>query len=418
MAKESIVTVLDIGSSKVCALSGKLDSDGKIDVLGMGLSDCRGIQQGTVVDINATEEAIYQALEEVNATSGFQAHSIYISSGGIHVAGRSSQGTTAVRGKEVEEDDIRAVINAAKAVSFPQDESLIHILPQSFSIEGQQNIRQPLGMSGIRLEAHCYLISGISNTLRNLRKCVARFNLSVDRIVVEQIADTYSSLRQDEKESGVCLINLGAGTTKFIIIKNNAPVYIRTLPVGGENVTNDLATALKVPAGLAEDYKRRYGCVSGEKLNDDDMIRMARVDYRSEESISRQTLAGFIQPRYMEIFELIEKELLEKELRHKIPAGVVLVGGAARLEGLAAYAAEILHSSVRIGTPDNLSQKSEFNDLLNSNSAYVTACGLLGFALEENMHLRQADGFFSGYGHMVGGLALFDRFSNWMTKRF
>lgn len=417
MAKDSIVTVLDLGSSKACALTGRIANDGKIDILGMGIAPCRGIQQGTVVDIKATEDALALAINEVNITAGISSNSIYISSGGIHIAGRTSHGTTAVRGKEVVEEDIEAVIGAAKAISFPQDETLIHILPQSFSIDGQENIRQPLGMSGIRMEVYCYLVSALSNTVRNLHKCVARCNLVVNRVIVEQIADSYSALRQDEQESGVCLINIGAGTVKFIVIKDNAPIFIRTLPIGGDNVTNDLGTALRIPVGLAEDYKRRYGCSSTERVSADDIIKISRVDYRSEQEISRQTLSGFIQPRYGEIFDFVEKELHNEGLKHKIPAGVVLVGGGSRIEGLASQAAEVLHASVRVGKPLNLSQSSSAANLIRGNSSYTTACGLLGFALEERIHRRQGNGFFSSHTPF-GGMAWFDRFNNWVGKRF
>ena len=417
MVKDNIITVLDLGSSKAAALAGRLSSDGKIDILGLGLVPCRGIQQGTVVDIRATEDAIAQAVKDVDASAGITTNSVYISSGGIHIAGRSSHGTTAIRGKEVADEDIESVVGAAKAISFPQDETLIHILPQSFSIDGQQNIRQPLGMSGMRMEVNCYLISGISNTLRNLHKCASRCNLAVERIVVEQVADSYGALRQDEQESGVCLINIGAGSVKCIVIKDNAPVFVKTFPIGGENVTNDIAAALRIPSGLAEEYKRRYGCALSERVSNDEMVKISRVDYRSEQEISRQTLSGFIQPRYQEIFEFIEAELRKEQIKHMMSAGAVLVGGASRIQGLPSLAAEIMHASVRVGVPINLSDNSEVSYLIKEDSAFTSACGMLNFCFEERIHSNKEEGFFSNYSPF-GKMAWFSRFNSWVGKNF
>lgn len=417
MARDSIITVLDLGSSKAVALAGRLSVDGKIDILGLGLVPCRGIQQGTVVDISATEAAIAQAIKDVDASAGIITSSVYMSTGGIHIAGLASHGNTAIRGKEVMDEDVEAVVGAAKAISFPKDETLIHILPQSFSIDGQENIRQPLGMSGMRMEVNCYLISGISNTLRNLHKCVSRCNLAVDRIVVEQVADSYGCLRRDEQESGVCLINIGAGSVKCIVIKDNAPVFVKTFPIGGENVTNDIAAALRIPAGLAEEYKKRYGCALSERVSDDDIVKISRVDYRSEQEISRQTLSGFIQPRYQEIFEFIEAELRKEQIKHMMPAGAVLVGGASRIQGLPSLAAEIMHASVRVGTPLNLSDNSEIANLIKNDSSYTAACGLLGFCFEERIHSQREEGFFSNYSPF-GKMAWFSRFNSWVGKNF
>lgn len=420
--KSNILTVLDLGSSRVISLMGRMLNDGTMDILGMGLAPCRGIEQGTVVDIKATEDAIMQAISEVRASSGINCNSVYLGTGGIHIAGRISHGSAAIRGKEVEIEDVETVINAAKAIAFPQDEVLIHALPQNFSIDGQHNVRRPLGMSGVRLEVNSYLISALNNIIRNLHKCVDRCNIGVEKIVVEQIADSYAALQQDEREAGVCLINIGAGTVKTIVIKDNAPLFIGTLPTGGDNVTNDIAAALRIPTGLAEDYKRRYGCALQDKAELDDIVKISRVDYRSEQEVSRQTLAGFIQPRYEEIFNYIEEQLIKEELKHKIAAGIVLVGGGARIEGLSDLAAEILHSAVRVGSPLNVSNVSSLagtysssNRIIEDNPIFTSACGMLQFAFAEKLQSRHRDGFFH---NPLGKFVWFDRIHSWVGKNF
>ena len=424
--KDNILTVLDVGSSKVASLMGRMLNDGSIDIIGMGVAPCKGIEQGTVVDIKATEDAIQQAVSEVRATAGINITSVYLGTGGIHIAGRTSHGSTAIRGKEVEMEDVETVVGAAKAVVFPQDELLIHALPQSFSIDGQHNVRRPLGMSGVRLEVNSYLISGLGNIVRNLHKCVARCNLSVERVVVEQVADSYCALQQDEREAGVCLINIGAGTVKTLVIKDSAPLFISTLPTGGDNVTNDIAAALRIPTRLAEDYKKRYGCALADRTKAEDVVKISRVDYRSEQEVSRQTLASFIQPRYEEMLSFVEEQLIKEELKRKITAGVVLVGGASRIEGLSDLAAEIMHSAVRVGSPLNISNASasnsttvatSANQMIKDNPAFTTACGMLEFGLEERIQARHSDGFF--YNHNpFGRSAWFDRIHNWVGKNF
>ena len=417
MAKNKIVYALDVGSANVFALAGRISSGGQIEILGLGSAECRGIQQGVVVDIHATEEAIAKAIKEVNLTSGTAASNLYVSSGGTHIVGRASHGTTAVRAKEVSREDVEAAINAAKAISFPQDEMLMHILPQNFSIDRQENIREPLGMSGMRLEVDCYLISGLSNTLRNIQKCVSRCNISIKKIVVEQIADSYGCLTQDEQEAGVCLVNIGAGSTKFIVVKDNAPLFIKTLPISGENVTIDISTALRIPTHLAEDYKKRYGCANSNLVDNKESISIPRPDSPGVSQIGRQNLASFIQPRYEEIFEYIMKELTSADMKNLIPGGVVLAGGGARIEGIIPLAAEIMHCSTRVGTPQNLSDNSDYYALVADNSSWVGVCGLLSFAFAEDMQTKQRDGFFSN-SIQLPRTGWFSRVNDWVGKNF
>lgn len=411
--KDHILAVLDIGGSKAAVLVGDMNNDGYVRIQGIGYAPCRGIEQGTVVDIAATEEAMKKALVQAERMSGAKISHIYLGTGGIHISGQSSHGSAAISNKEVSMEDVEEVIDAAKAVAFPHDEILLHALPQNFSVDRQANVRKPLGMAGVRLEVNVYLISGLSNIVRNLRKCVARTGLQIERIVVEQIADSYALLRQDERQGGVCLINIGAGTTNTVVLKDGAPIFTSTVAMGGDNVTNDIAAALRVPARLAEDIKLRYGCALVDKARTEDMIHIPRIDHRKEQEMTRQNLTSFIQPRYEEILSMVDEQLTREGVKESIAAGVVLTGGAAAIEGLSELTAEIMHKAVRVGAVDNL----EDNEVVTDDPTFVTAIGLLFYGLEERMRSRQKEGFFQDH-NFFGRFTWFGKLHDWMEKNF
>lgn len=411
--KDNMVAVLDIGSSKAAVLVGIMNNDGQVRVEGVGYTPCRGIEQGAVVDIAATEEAMRKSIEQAERMASVKISRIYLATGGIHISGQNSNGSAAIKDKEIAMSDVEEVIDAAQAVAFPRDEILLHALPQNFTVDRQTNIRRPVGMSGMRLEANVYLISGLSNIIRNLRKCASRCGLKVARIVVEQLADSYTSLQQDERLSGICLINIGAGSTKTIVIREGAPVFAGTVAMGGDNVTNDIAAGLRVPTRLAEEIKRRYGCALVDKVNPEDMVRIPRVDHRDEQEIMRQNLASIIQQRYEEILAMVDEQLNNEKVKEPLTAGVVLTGGAAAIEGLSELTAEIMHTAVRIGSCFNI----EENELITENPRLTTAAGLLLYGMEEQMRSRQREGFFQDQ-NLWGKFSWFDKLHDWVEKNF
>lgn len=413
MNRDDIVAVLDVGSSCVRALIGMMENSGRASILGLGHAPCTGVEQGAVIDIGATEEAIRSAIRDAESMAGLRATGVYLGTGGVHISGRVSQGSTAIKNQEVDMDDVEEVINAAKAMAFPRDEVLLHALPQHFSVDRQHKVRRPLGMAGERLEVRAYLISGLSNLVHNLQKCAARCELRVERIVVEQIADSYAVLQQDEREAGVCVVNIGAGSTKMAVFRDGVPIFIGTGVMGGNHVTNDLAVALRIPNRLAEEQKRRYGCAVVQQVPAEHSVRVVRIDKHDKQSISAQALAGFIQPRYEEIITAVDEQLTREKIKDRITAGLVLVGGAARIEGLEALASEIMHLAVRTGQPLNVKDE----DIIKGNLQWTTAVGLLLYGLEERMHSRSNDGFFINHP-LSGKWNWFDKLSHWIEKNF
>ena len=411
--KDNMLAVLDVGSSKAAALIGEVTNSGRINVQGIGYAPCRGIEQGTVVDITATEEAMKKALIQAEEMAGVEIKNIYLGSGGIHISGQSSHGSAAIKNREVSVEDVEEAVDAAKAVAYPHDEMLLHALPQNFTVDRQTNIRKPIRMAGVRLEVNVYLISGLSNIIRNLRKCVARTGLHIERIVVEQFADSCALLGQDERQSGVCLINIGAGTTKTVVLKDGAPIFTSTVAMGGENVTNDVAAALRIPARLAEDVKLRYGCALVDKVRAEDLIYIPRIDHRAEQEMTRQNLASFIQPRYEEILSTVDEQLIRAGVKESIRSGIVLCGGAAEMEGLSELSAEIMHIATKIGRVDNL----EDNEIASDNPNFVTAVGLLLYGFDERMRTKHKDGFFHDH-NFFGKFTWFSKLHHWMEKNF
>ncbi len=409
--KDNMVAVLDIGSSKAVVLVGTVNNEGQGRIEAIGYTPCRGIEQGAVVDIAATEEAIRKAIDQAERVAGVKISQLYLATGGIHISGQNSHGSTAINDKEVVMADIEEVIDAAQTVAFPHDEILLHALPQNFTVDRQANVRKPLGMSGVRLEVNVYLISGLSNIIRNLRKCASRCGLKIERIVVEQLADSYATLQQDERLSSVCLINIGAGTTKTMVIRDGAPIFTGTVAMGGDNVTNDIAAGLRVPTRLAEEIKHRYGCALVDKVNPEHLVRIPRVDHRDEQEIARQNLATIIQQRYEEILNMVDEQLVNEKVKEPLAAGVVLTGGGAAIEGLSELTAEIMHAAVRTGNCLNI----EKNELLMDNPRFTTAAGLLLYGVEERMRSRQKEGFFQDQ-NLFGKFNWFDKLHDWVEK--
>ena len=377
---------LDIGTSKVVCLVGDVGLDGTIDIVGIGSHESRGLKRGVVVNIESTVHSIQRAVEEAELMAGCKIHSVTVGIAGSHISSMNSHGIVAVRDGEVMEHDLERVIDAARAVAIPADQKILHILPQEYVIDNQEGIREPLGMSGVRLEARVHLVTGAVNAVQNIEKCVQRCGLEVDNSVLEQLASSYSVLTEDEKELGVCMVDMGGGTTDIAIFTGGAIRHTVAIPIAGDQVTNDIAMALRTPTPHAEDIKIKYACALAQLANAEDTIKVPSVGDRPARDLSRQALAEVVEPRYDELFTLVQAELRRSGFEDLVAAGIVLTGGTAKMEGAVELAEEIFHMPVRLAIPKGV---RGMEDILAS-PIYATGIGLLQYAKQDNQHLGEA----------------------------
>ncbi len=332
--ERNLIVGLDIGTSKVVAIVGELGADGTIEVVGVGSHPSRGLKKGVVVNIDSTVQSIQRAVEEAELMAGCEIHSVFAGIAGSHVRSLNSHGIVAIRDKEVTPGDVERVIDAARAVAIPADQKILHILPQEFIIDTQEGIREPIGMSGVRLEAKVHIVTGAESAAQNIVKCVQRCGLEVEDIVLEQLASSYAVLTEDEKELGVCLIDIGGGTTDVAVFSGGAIRHTAVIPIAGDMVTNDIAQSLRTPTHHAEEIKIKYACALSQLANADETIEVPSVGDRPARRLARQTLASVVEARYEEIFVLVRDELARAGFEHSIAAGIVLTGGSAKMEGV------------------------------------------------------------------------------------
>ena len=383
--KEQIVG-LDIGTSKVVAIVGEVNDEGELEVIGVGRHPSRGLKKGVVVNIESTVQSIQRAVEEAELMAGCVVKSVYAGIAGSHIRSLNSHGIVAIRDKEVTPSDVERVIDAARAVAIPADQKIIHILPQEFLIDSQDGIREPIGMSGVRLEAKVHLVTGAVSAAQNIIKCVHRCGLQVEDVILEQLASSYAVLSEDEKELGICLIDIGGGTTDIAIFTEGSIRHTAVIPIAGDQVTNDIAVALRTPTQNAEQIKNQYACALTQLAQDDEMIEVASIGDRSARSLARQTLAEVIEPRYEELLTLVQNELQRSGYEDLIAAGVVLTGGSSSVEGLTELAEEIFHKPVRLGVPHDLVGLAD--DV--RTPSFSTGTGLLMFGHQHRL-ARQHD---------------------------
>jgi len=394
----NMIVGLDIGTSKVVAIVGEINPEGGLNIVGIGRHKSRGLKKGTVVNIESTVQSIQRAVEEAELMAGCQIHSVYAGIAGSHVRSMNSHGIVAIRDKEVYPADIERVIDAAQAVAIPADQKVLHILPQEYIIDSQEGVKEPLGMSGVRLEAKVHLVTCATNAAQNIEKCIKRCGLETDEIILEQLASSYSVLTEDEKELGVCLVDIGGGTTDIAIFTEGAIRHTGVIPIAGDQVTNDIAMALRTPTDHAEELKIKYACALSQLASDDDMIKVPSVGERPPRELSRQALADVVEPRYDELFHLIQAEIRQSGYEDLLAAGMVFTGGTSKMEGVAELAEEIFHMPVRIGMPVEV---SGLVDIVR-NPTYSTAVGLLLYGVQQ-AHERD--------GNVVreSGISLMDR---------
>lgn len=384
--EKNLIVGLDIGTSKVVAIVGEVTPDNEIEIIGLGSHPSRGLKKGVVVNIESTVQSIQRAVEEAELMAGCQIHSVYAGIAGSHVRSLNSHGIVAIRDKEVTPYDVERVIDAARAVAIPADQKILHILPQEFIIDTQESIREPVGMSGVRLEAKVHMVTGAVSAAQNIIKCVRRCGLEVDDIILEQLASSHSVLTDDEKELGVCLVDIGGGTTDIAVFTEGAIRHTSVIPIAGDQVTNDIAVALRTPTQHAEEIKIKYACALTQLASVEETIEVPSVGERPDRRLARQTLAEVVEPRYEELFTLIQAELRRSGFEDLCAAGVVLTGGSSKMEGAVELAEEIFHMPVRLGTPQYV---SGLVDVVR-NPIYSTGVGLLLFGYQ-NRAMREAE---------------------------
>lgn len=403
--ERNIIVGLDIGTSKVAAIVAEHTGNDEIDIIGIGVAPSKGLKKGVVVNLESTVHSIRRAVEEAELMAGCQIQSVFAGIAGSHIKSLNSHGIVAIKDKEVTQYDIDRVIDSARAVAIPADQKILHILPQEFVIDQQDGIKEPIGMSGIRLEAKVHMVTGSVSAAQNIIKCIRRCGLEVDDIVLEQLASCTSVLTEDEKELGVCLIDIGGGTTDIAVFSEGAIKHTAVIPIAGDQVTNDIAVALRTPTKSAEEIKREYACALTQIADADQMINVPSIGDREPRKISAQNLAEIVEPRYEELMLLVQAELRRSGYEDLIAAGMVMTGGSSKVKGLVDLAEEIFHMPVRIGVPQHV---SGLTDVVH-NPIYSTGVGLLLYGRDHN---GKAEGFNSS------GEGIWAKMKNWFQGNF
>jgi cell division protein FtsA len=408
MAKKTNVIVgLDLGTTKTCVIVGEITDQG-VDIIGIGSYPSEGLRKGVVVNIDSTVEAIKKAVDEAEHMSGCEISSVYAGIAGGHIKGQNSLGIVAVKGREVDEEDVQRAIEASKAIAIPTDREILHTLPQNFIVDDQDGIRDPVGMSGVRLEAKVHIVTGAVTSIQNIVKSVNRVGLEINEIILEQIASSEAVLSKDEKDLGVALIDIGGGTTDIAVFTAGSIKHTAVLPVGGNYLTSDIATGLRTPLADAEKIKIKYGCAFSALIAKEETIEVPSVGGREPREVSRQILGRIVAPRMEEILTLAYKEIVKSGYEDILAAGVVLTGGAALLEGITELAEQIFNMPVRRGRPTGI---GGLNDMVNS-PMYATGVGLV---LYGSRHISK-NAFIQGSGSLF--VNMFKKIKKWFLEFF
>ncbi|MDR1920733.1 MAG: cell division protein FtsA [Candidatus Adiutrix sp.] len=400
MASGNLIFGLDIGTTKICCVAGEPNDDGGVDIVGIGSHPSQGLRKGAVVNIERTVESIKRAVEEAELMAGCEITEAYVGIAGGHIEGRNSQGVIAVRNKEVTPADIERVMEAARALAIPMDREVIHTIPQEFIVDNQGGIQDPVGMSGVRLEAKVHIVTGAATSAQNLIRCAHMADLDVCDIVLESIASADAVLTQEEKDLGVALLDFGGGTVDLAIFSQNSIKHTSVLALGGTHLTNDVSVGLRTPAGAAEAIKKTYGCCLTSMINGDEVIEVESVGGRAPRLISRRVLADILEVRVEEIMMLIDREMRKSGFDDQLNSGVVITGGAALLEGVPELSEQVFDLPVRRGYPRNIGGLVE----VINDPKYATAVGLVLYGMKKEevrseKEFRRRGG--SGFGHVL-----------------
>ena len=406
--EKNLVVALDVGTSKIAALVGQVGLDGDIEVVGFGTHPSRGLKRGVVVNIESTVYSIQQALEEAERMAGCEVQSVFTGIAGSHIDSMNSHGIVAIRDREVNSADVDRVIDAAKAVAIPADQQIVHILPQEFIIDRQDGVREPIGMSGVRLEAKVHIVTGAVSAAQNITKCIRRCGLNIGDIVLEQLASSHAVLTEDEKELGVCLVDIGGGTTDIAIFTEGAIRYTNVIPVAGDQVTNDIAVALRTPTQSAEEIKIEHGLVAMDAIENAMTIDVPSVAGRAPRKIQKKSLTQVISARYEELFTLIAAQIRRSGFEDFVSAGIVLTGGGASIQGAIELAESCFDMPVRLGMPQHVSGLID----VRQNPCFSTGVGLMlhGVKSQENGMPR--------FDMDRDGTSMWSRMRNWFSGNF
>lgn len=388
MAKKpnkDLLVGIDIGTSKVVTLVGETTNEGKLNIIGFGSHPSQGLKRGVVVNIESTVQSIQRSVEDAELMAGCEIYSAYTGIAGSHIRSINSHGIVAIRDREVSTSDIERVIDAAKAIAIPADQRILHVLPQEFIIDSQDSIREPVGMSGVRLEAKVHIVTGAVSAAQNIVKCMKRCGLATSDIVLEQFASSQSILTDDEKELGVCMIDIGGGTSDIAVFTDGAIRHTAVIPIAGDQVTNDIAIALRTPTRNAEEIKINYGCALQDLVDNNQMIEVPTMGDKVGKKIPRRALAEVVEARYEELFILALTELRRSGLEDCISAGIVLTGGASKIAGAQELADRVFKMPVRIGKPQHI---TGLPDVIN-NPIYATSVGLLVYGMQQRNNQRE-----------------------------
>jgi cell division protein FtsA len=405
--RNSLIVGLDIGTSKVCAIVGEMTERG-VEVIGVGSHLSQGLRKGVVINIESTVESIKKAVEEAELMAGCEINSVFTGIAGGHIKGFNSHGIVAVKNKEVSERDVERVIDAAKAVAIPMDREVLHILPQDYIIDEQDGIKEPLGMSGVRLEAKVHIVTGAVTSAQNIIKCCNRTGLNVADIVLEPLASAEAVLSSEEKELGVALVDMGGGTTDIALFHDGAVKHTAVLAIGGNHLTSDIAAGLRTPTGEAEKIKQRYGYARTNMVTRDERVEVPSVGGRNSRTISRQILCEIIEPRLDEIFQLIRREIAKSGYDGSLASGVVMTGGSTLLSGMVEMGEDVMGMPARLGVPMHV---GGLVDVISS-PIYATGVGLVLYGMkrqEKNFFRIREDNIF---GKVRG------RMTDWLSEFF
>ncbi len=370
---KNLVVGLDIGTSKIVCIVAEINDEGTFDIIGMGTHPSKGLRRGVVVNIEATVNAIQRALEEAELMADCKIREVYTGIAGSHIKSFNSHGMFAIKDKEISQMDVDRVVDTARAVNIPTDQQILHTIPQEFIVDGQEDVRDPLGMSAVRLEVKVHIVTGAVSAAQNIIKCVRRCGLEVGDLVLQPLASAMAVLTEDEKELGVCLVDIGGGTTDIAVFTDGAIRHTAVIPVAGDQVNNDIAVALRTPPKEAEDIKIQYGCALRQLADARDMIEVPGIGDRPPRTLSKQTLAEFIEPRMEELYSLVQAELRRSGFEELLSSGIVITGGSAAMQGMVELGEEVFHMPVRMGWPR---YAGGLSDVMH-NPRYATCMGLL-----------------------------------------
>lgn len=371
--KNPVIIGLDIGTSKVVAIVAELMPEGTLNVVGLGQHVSRGLKKGVVINIDSTVNAIQRAIEEAELMADCKIRDVFTGIAGSHVQSINARGMVKIKDAEVSQADVARVIETAQAIALPSDQQILHILTQEYIIDGQEDVREPLGMSGMKLEVKVHIVTGAVAAAQNIVKSIKRCGLEVSDLILQPLASSEAVLTEDEKELGVCLVDIGGGTTDIAVFKQGAIRHTAVIPIAGDQITNDVAVALRTPTQSAEDIKIKHGCALRQLADPREVVEVQGTDGRESRQLSVQTLAEVIEPRVVELYDFVLAELRRSGLEEMIASGIVITGGSAMMKGMVELGEEIFHMPVRLGLPRYVGGLSE----VVSNPRYATGVGLL-----------------------------------------